>query len=118
MNPTVVVRQEVDAAGKTIGRGLWIWCPGCDKAHRVSVVAETGERPSICWDWNDATDSTFTISPSLLVWTGDQHKPQPGDRRCHSYVKEGQWQFLNDCTHSLAGKTVPMVPVPDWLARE
>lgn len=37
---------------------------------------------------------------------------------CHSYVKAGRWEFLGDCTHDLAGQTVPMVPLPDWLVRE
>lgn len=116
MNPLVVVRREVDAAGKTVGRGLWIWCPGCDQAHRPQVVAETGERPAPCWEWNGRTDEGFSIEPSLLVtshYGGDG--PDAFDRRCHSFIRNGQWQFLTDSTHELAGQTVPMVPVPDWL---
>jgi hypothetical protein len=29
---------------------------------------------------------------------------------CHSFVREGQIQFLGDCTHAFAGQTVPMIP--------
>jgi hypothetical protein len=31
--------------------------------------------------------------------------------RCHSFVKDGQIQFLGDCFHTLKGKTVDL---PDW----
>ena len=50
-----------------------------------------------------------TISPSILVrWDeGDEHKPQI----CHSYVRDGRIQFLGDCTHALAGKTVDLPEV-------
>ena len=27
---------------------------------------------------------------------------------CHSYVKEGKIIYLGDCTHALAGQTIPM----------
>jgi hypothetical protein len=30
---------------------------------------------------------------------------------CHSFVTDGQIQFLSDCTHALAGQTVSL---PDW----
>jgi hypothetical protein len=59
------------------------------------------------------------------VWSGDPHS-QPltvggslkithGLAVCHSFVVEGTWQFLTDCTHRLAGVTVPLEPLPDWL---
>ena len=37
-------------------------------------------------------------------------KIEPRERVCHSYIKDGQIQFLTDCTHALAGKTVPLEP--------
>lgn len=30
---------------------------------------------------------------------------------CHSFVRDGQIEFLGDCTHSLAGQTVPLPSV-------
>lgn len=93
------------------GRGCWIWCPGCDKAHRPVIAGVDGERPEVCWEWNGHDDEHFGIEPSLLVDAGGD---QP---RCHSFIRAGHWQFLSDCGHQLAGQTVPMVPLPDWLAR-
>ena len=39
-------------------------------------------------------------------------KPEPGDppEVCHSFITDGRIQFLNDCTHALAGHTVPLPP--------
>lgn len=36
---------------------------------------------------------------------------------CHSFLRDGQWQFLDDSAHHLAGQTVDMVPLPDWWLR-
>lgn len=80
------------------------------------------------WQWNGDVERP-TFSPSVLVTTG-HHVPH-GDRekngcwcsynaenhaapapfgcyRCHSFVRDGQVQFLGDCTHALAGQTVPL----------
>lgn len=34
---------------------------------------------------------------------------------CHSFLRNGVWQFLGDCAHDMAGQNVPMVPLPDYL---
>jgi hypothetical protein len=60
------------------------------------------------WEF-DGNFERPTFSPSLLV-TCPGHA-DPKHRICHSYIRGGFWQFLNDCTHDLAGKTVPMVEV-------
>lgn len=83
------------------GGGKAFWCPGCDRAH----VVKTGPNgPS--WDYNgDPIRPTF--NPSILVtleYPTEKHV-------CHSFVRDGQIQFLGDCTHALAGQTVP---VPAW----
>jgi hypothetical protein len=43
---------------------------------------------------------------------------RPGDAsfqcfRCHSFVRAGRIEFLNDSTHALAGKTVDLPDLPD-----
>jgi len=42
--------------------------------------------------------------------------PAGGEIRCHSYLRAGVWEFLADCTHTMAGQQVPMVDLPDWIA--
>lgn len=78
-------------------------CPGCNMHHAVRVRRPGGPSPS--WEWNgDMVSPTF--SPSLLVrWT---IRGEP--KVCHSFVRDGQIQFLDDCTHQLAGQTVAIPP--------
>lgn len=98
------------------------WCPGCDQAHAVQF----GEGMSPRWGYNGNPDAP-TFTPSLLIRHGHYvpGEPQPPNcylcntrdpddmacSVCHSFVTNGQIQFLGDCTHALAGQTVP---IPDW----
>jgi Family of unknown function (DUF6527) len=94
------------------------WCPGCATAHVI--------QPSI-WKW-DGNAERPTFSPSVMLRSGHyvepgppcwctynaEHPDDPAPFKCtvcHSYVRDGQIQFLGDCTHSLAGQTVPL---PSW----
>lgn len=94
-------------------RTCWMWCPGCDSAKGIPVPAEDGSLPPDGPHWSfDGNLEAPTLNPSILQYESGSVP------RCHSYVVNGQWQFLSDCTHQLAGQTVNMVPVPDWLYRE
>lgn len=91
----------------------WLWCPGCDEAHMINNL----------WGFNgDVKHPTFT--PSILVSlpanpnASEEYKEFRTDRVCHSFITDGQWKFLTDSTHHLAGKTVPMVSLPKWLAKK
>lgn len=85
---------------KTIGgRDSLYWhCPGCEETHRVWVDAGG-------WSWDGSLDRP-SISPSVLVRFTRCDVPQV----CHSFVREGVVEFLGDCTHALAGQSVPMRP--------
>lgn len=118
-NPLV----RVGGNGTAPGSSLWMWCPGCEDTHRITIGSPDG------WTW-DGNEDAPTISPSIAVhgvqWALDSkflRKGHPGvptgeQTVCHSFIRAGQWQFLADCTHALVGQTVPMVPLPDWLTGE
>lgn len=101
---------------------LMFWCPGCECAHGIWTKDERNPVTNAAWDFNGDRVRP-TISPSILVRckrdiTDDEHsRIMAGetidipDRICHSFVRDGQIQFLSDCTHSLAGKTVPLEPI-------
>ncbi len=79
---------------------VWIFhCPGCEYGHSVRTKG-----PKPCWQWNGDPNNP-TVTPSLLV-----ERDLPA-LRCHSYIKDGNIQFLPDCFHKLAGQTVP---IPDF----
>ena len=72
------------------------WCPGCERTHGFSANR---------WIFNGDLEQP-TVSPSILsmgsAWEG---------WRCHSFITDGRIQFLDDCTHALAGQTVEL---PAW----
>lgn len=74
-------------------------CPGCKMLHRFIPDTVPGPGPR----WRVQSYNPLTISPSLLVTGGAD------DIRCHSFIRDGNIQFLGDCTHGLKGQTVPMV---------
>lgn len=104
------------------GGKVAFWCPGCDKAHAIPVDGKGKSN----WTYNNDPQRP-TFSPSILVRSGHYLPrwdaetcychPRPDGTAwgfkcgvCHSFVKDGQIQFLNDCTHHLAGRTVPIPP--------
>ncbi len=102
--------QDGDLVGYMVG------CPGCEQAHLLYTVPWTHEwtekggtkrsKPGPVWAFNgDVNSPTFT--PSLLC-----NKSWP-ERRCHSHIRAGQIQFLDDCFHALKGQTVDL-PSDDW----
>lgn len=112
-----------DVAKQWVGgdsKGLHFWCPACSEVHQI--VTDAGS-----WQWNGSLERP-TISPSILVtsghyapgWTGptcycNTKPPDSGEwrwkcERCHSYVREGKIEYLDDCTHALKGKTIALPP--------
>lgn len=95
---------------------LSFWCPGCRDAHQIQIGTGPGPR----WGWNGNTERP-TFTPSVLVtWSMPSDNPAEFDdtskdvkKVCHSFVTDGQIQFLGDCTHALAGQTVPLAEFPE-----
>lgn len=49
-----------------------------------------------------------TVMASILV---NRDGKNPTEPICHSFVRDGKIEFLNDCTHELAGTTLEL---PEW----
>lgn len=81
----------------------YFFCPGCRYDHPVNTNPNNGKP---VWGFNgDVNKPTFT--PSLLV-----HDHYPASR-CHSFITNGQIQFLSDYFHHLAGQTVDLPILED-----
>lgn len=109
--------------------GYTFKCPGCNDNHMVYV---NHANKSVNWTFNNDLNKP-TFSPSILVRSGHhsqnhkkgdgcwctynkEHQDNPTRFTCylcHSFVRDGKIQFLNDCTHELAGKTVELSEVED-----
>jgi uncharacterized protein DUF6527 len=88
---------------------LCFHCPACGYSHCVGVngrkVPGSGSSMNE-WGWNGSFEVP-TFTPSLLI-NADNRSESP---RCHTFIKEGKIEYLGDCTHTMAGKTVD---IPDW----
>lgn len=101
-------------------------CPGCTEPyqfldgtmhtpsglHMLAVNAAGVKDPQ--WSFN-GNEEAPTLTPSILSHI------QPYDEQgkplgvCHSYLLDGVFQFLDDCTHSLKGQFVPMPDLHAWF---
>ena len=88
--------------------GLAFWCPGCKMHHYVATADYPipGWGPGSQWTFDGNFDNP-TLSPSVL----NRYRWKDKEEICHIFVKEGQIQFLPECTHHLAGQTVPMTEI-------
>ena len=83
-------------------RTPYVFCPACKTVHLFD------DR----WTFNgDLQKPTF--NPSMLVHEVKNEKYwQP---RCHSFVREGQIQYLGDCTHDMKGQTIDLPEITDGM---
>lgn len=88
------------------GSAVVFKCPGCDDLHTVIVVRRPDQPDWPVWEWNGSLDRP-TFHPSILL-NGRAECINPAVPRCHSFVRDGRIQFLDDCSHALAGKTVDL----------
>jgi len=78
--------------------------PGPTGRLTLPVILKGTRDGTGCWTWNGSTAAP-TLRPSVLT--------QGHDYRCHSWINDGQMQYLHDCSHDLRGQTVPLNPMED-----
>lgn len=104
---------------------LVFWCPGCEViwegekqggAHMLPITYPGNGRTQ--WTFSGSVESP-TLSPSILSQMGTRrvHGEDLPALVCHSFMVDGQMQFLGDCTHALVNQTIPLPPLPDWLVK-
>jgi hypothetical protein len=113
-----VLRRFSNADGEFLGTALMVWCPGCNARkgwgglHQVGVSIDGGPAYGETWTWDGNLEAP-TLSPSIAVSSGD-----PLQVMCHSYIEAGCWRYLDDCQHPLAGQTVDLPDLPQWVLDE
>ena len=89
--------------GQGDDEALVYMCPACVCIHRIPVSPGKGA----WWQWNgDVNLPTFRPSIRVVV---EGYKDA---YVCHAYVTGGAVRFLSDCTHAMAGQTVPLPEMP------
>lgn len=110
-NPVMVVHDVSRMDESSAGRACWVWCPACDDMHRFQIVGTKGDMPDgPCWEWDGNLEKP-TFQGSMLVYETTVNP------RCHSFLRDGIWEFLGDCTHDKKNQKLAMVPLPDWFCK-
>lgn len=73
-----------------------VWCPACGSPHSFRVPP---------WGFDGNLESP-TVSGSLKT-SGN------GVECCHLHIQNGEFVYLDDCTHSMGGKKVPVPDFPE-----
>jgi hypothetical protein len=82
--------RKIDEAWARKKGGWMAYCPGCEEVHVYD------ER----WTFTGTEDKP-TFKPSYLTQAPNHGKKN--SRRCHSFLTDGVFHFLADCSHDLAG---------------
>lgn len=118
---------QVSAFLRRNGDYITYWCQGCEDSHQVTVAPGR-------WTFDGKVEAP-TFSPSVLSTSGHfmkDHKPGdhcwctwnaehpdddqgPACHRCHTFIRAGMVEFLSDCSHGLAGQTLPLPPLPEHM---
>lgn len=77
--------------------------PGPTGELTLPVIRRGTRDGTGCWTWNGSTEAP-TLRPSVKT-TGH-------DFLCHSWINDGEVQFLSDCSHELKNKTVDLLDIP------
>jgi hypothetical protein len=109
----------VDDHGETY-KALVFWCPGCERIdsqgerqaglHMLPIEGDSSKRPT--WDFS-VTLRKPTLSPSILSKIGFTPPFV-----CHSFLKDGVFTFLSDCTHKYKDQSVPIPDLPAWAEND
>jgi len=73
---------------------IYYYCPGCKHHHSV---------PTPRWNWNGSIEFP-TVTPSV------KHTAPPTNYCCHYFITDGKFHYCGDCSHSLSGQVVDMLP--------
>lgn len=104
------------------------WCPACEEMH--FFWTEARNRKGARWTF-DGDVNKPTFAPSMLIRSGHyasdkdnkecwcNYKERFGEeppfhcRICHYFIREGKIIYCGDCTHALAGQTLPLPELPE-----
>ena len=99
--------------GDLVYEALAFVCPGCRLMHERStglhLLPVNSPHKTPQWSWDGSLEAP-TLGPSILT----RHGGDPSGV-CHSFLVAGVFQFLDDCTHPLAGQRAPLPELEDWM---
>lgn len=88
-------------------------CPGCtelDGGTGLHMLAVNTDKHQPSWTWDGDLEKP-SLNPSIKTGEGTS-------KICHSYLTEGKFQFLSDCTHSLKNQFIDLPDLPEWFIKD
>lgn len=88
--------------------GYQFWCPACaaiDLKFGLHVFTTKHPDTDLAWDF----DGDASFNPSLAY----ENEPY-----CHLHLTGGQLRYYPDSHHSMAGRIIEMVPIPENASQE
>lgn len=86
----------------------WFYCPACQCRHSIRVGKDVPESVPK-WSFNGNREKP-TFEPSLRVLIPDNNPKDQWKTKCHIIIKDGMIEYCADCPHSMASKTIQMIP--------
>lgn len=135
---TIEVYDGYTGRGEGRPEPVWEWDGDTERptfspsmlAYSTVHLCEGEHEPEVCEDPGNCGSSGHLIlnaspTPNVplpepedrVLGHNTPHTRDPAWGNCHSFLRSGRWEFLTDSAHALAGQTVPMVPLPDWILR-
>lgn len=116
-NQIVDARQVTNSDGRT-GTRHYYWCPGCNSLHGIAIRPHTQDNGA-GWEFTGTLECPTYAPSQLTTWPRQKGGVElPEQNVCHTFIRGGMIEFLNDCTHALKGQTMPLPPLPDWFIQE
>jgi hypothetical protein len=84
--------------------------PGPSGLIMLPVLIKGQRQGTNCWTWNGDTEKP-TLRPSVLTKGADRETGEP--YVCHTWVNDGQAQFLSDCSHEYVNQTIDLLDIDE-----
>lgn len=89
----------------------------CPLNQRIIPVIINGSRDNnkrYVWTWNGDIEKP-TLRPSVLTEGGRYNEDfsEYTKYKCHTWITDGEAQFLSDCTHDKVNQKLPLLEVVD-----
>ncbi len=110
---------QVSAKLRRAQNGYIHWCPPCGETHRLPdgwTFDGNVDRPTFSPSFKHTGKQT--VKDERGEWTGEWVCGADGkalDWCCHYILTAGVLNYCGDCTHALAGQSVPLPDLPAWL---
>lgn len=94
------------------------WCPACKEMHPLPDSWQFNgniEKPTFTPSFKH--EGLKTVRDSNGVWLGEWERDSQGNtikEVCHYILTDGILNFCGDCTHSMAGQSVPLAALPEY----